>query len=220
MTTIAADGIDVFIRTAKANGVADSTIIVLLRHHGWSEQQIYRSLSAYYGDTIGMAPPSRSRRDDNARDAFIYVLNFVTLGFWTIALGNLCYVLIARAFPDPTIAAGRYGYFGAPLIDQIAWQLAATLVALPAFLVLNRLIEKEMKRRPDLAESPVRSWLTYVALVIGALVVLVDGIWFLEALLRGELSIRFLLDSLVLLVLGGGVIAYYLSDLTHSRNEA
>jgi hypothetical protein len=210
-------GIDPFIRSAKAQGVADATIVALLKGTGWSEKRIYRSLSRYYGETIGIVPPGRSHGGDNARDAFMYVINFITLGFWTVALGNLCCVLIARAFPDAALGQAA-PYAGLRLIDQISWQLAATLIALPVFLWMNRTIERELRRRPDLADSPIRSWITYAALVLGALVVLSDGIWFLEAFFRGELSIRFVLDSLVLLVLGGGVIAYYLSGLTPAQN--
>jgi hypothetical protein len=205
--------VDTFIRSAKDQGVDDSAIVALLKHTGWSERRIYRSLSRYYSETIGVVPPGRSQNGDNARDAFMYAINFITLGFWTTALGNLCYIVIARAFPDAAARSSGAGFIGGRFIDEISWQLAATLIALPAFLWMNRTIENEMRRRADLADSPIRSWLTYAALVLGALVVLCDGIWFLETLLRGELSIRFLLDSLVLLVLGGGVIVYYLSGL-------
>jgi hypothetical protein len=55
--------------------------------------------------------------------------------------------------------------------------------------------------------------------VIAAIIVLLDGIWFLNALLRGELTVRFVLDSLVLLALGGGVFAYYLNGLRQPAAE-
>jgi hypothetical protein len=212
------NGIDDFIRSAKAQAVADATIVALLRHTGWSERRIYLSLARYYRDSIGVVPPGRAPSGDNARDAFLYVINFITLGFWTIALGKMCYILIARAFPSDAVQSGVIVVNSGRLIDRISWQLAATLIALPVFLWINRAIAHEMRRRPELADSPIRSWLTYAALVIGALVVLSDGIWFLQALFRGELTIRFLLDSLVLLVLGGGVFVYYLSGLKPPPN--
>jgi hypothetical protein len=58
------------------------------------------------------------------------------------------------------------------LIDRIAWQLATVIVAFPIFAIINGLIERSLRRRPDLLDSPVRSWLTYIALVGAALVVL------------------------------------------------
>lgn len=43
--------------------------------------------------------------------------------------------------------------------------------------------------------------------MVAATIVLIDGIWFLQAFLSGEITARFVLDSLLLLVLGGGVVA-------------
>ncbi|HYZ16203.1 MAG TPA: DUF5671 domain-containing protein [Candidatus Acidoferrum sp.] len=208
----AGEDLDRFIRTAKDHGLPDDALVALLQQNGWSPRRIYRGLSAYYTETLGLAPPQRGSRGESPRDAFLYLLNFITLGFWTIALGQLFYALIARWFPDPASS----GYPGS-LTYEIAWQLATIMIAFPAFSFVARAIGKELQRRPEAAESPVRAWLTYVALVIAAIVVLLDGIWFLEALLRGEITIRFLLDTLVLLVLGGGVFGYYLSGLHSAR---
>ncbi|MEA2786026.1 MAG: hypothetical protein QOF71_2130 [Candidatus Eremiobacteraeota bacterium] len=212
------DDLDQFVRAAKAKGIADDALVALLRQNGWAERRIYRSLSGYYADALGMVPPSRSGRTAYARDAFYYLLNFITLGFWTVALGQLFYVLIERRFPDPV---SRYvnGMSSGALLSEIAWQLATIIVAYPCFVVIGRLIARENARRPDALESGVRAWITYLALVIAAIIVLMDGIWFLNALLRGELTVKFVLDSLVLLVLGGGVFAYYLNGLRPAAAE-
>jgi len=209
--------LDRFVRTAKANGVPDDALVALLRQNGWSERRIYQSLTGYYGDALGMVPPSRSGRSAYARDAFYYLLNFITLGFWTVALGQLFYVLIDRRFPDPV---SRYsGVYSGTLLSEIAWQLATIIVAYPCFVVVGRLIARENVRRADALESGVRIWITYLALVIAAIIVLLDGIWFLNALLRGELTVKFVLDSLVLLALGGGVFVYYLNGLRQPPAE-
>jgi hypothetical protein len=145
----------------------------------------------------------------NARDAFYYLINFITLGFWTVALGQIWYALIGRWFPD----SATFAYTQQILRDQISWQVSTIIVAFPVFVAIHYLIGRELRRRPDLYESGVRKWLTYVALVFAGLVVLVDGMWFTNALLRGELTTRFILDSIVLLVLGGGVFGYYLATI-------
>src|ERR1700737_1490816 len=115
--------LDAFIATAKGGGIPDDALVPLLRQNGWSERRIYRSLSTYYGEALGVMPPTRSGAADNARDGFYYLLNFITLGCWTVALGQIFYALISRAFPDP--AAARYeGY----LMSQIAWQIATVII--------------------------------------------------------------------------------------------
>ncbi len=80
-------------------------------------------------------------------------------------------------------------------------------------MYVHTTIQRELRARPDLYDSGVRKWLTYIALVIAALIALTDGAWFIEALIRGEVSTRFILDSVVLLVLSGGVFSYYLRTM-------
>jgi hypothetical protein len=200
------DEVDRFVRTAKASDVPDATLVALLRLNGWSERRIFRSLGAYYGEKLGMAPPRRSGRGEHARDVFYYALSFITLGFWTIALGQLLYTLIDRRFPDAV-----FGSSGS-LLSEIAWQLAAIIVAYPSFVFLGRLIARDPQRRPEGADPGLRA-LTYIALIVAAVVVLGDAIWFLAEFLRGELTTKFVLHSLVLFGIGGGVFAYYLNGL-------
>jgi hypothetical protein len=201
--------LDGFIATAKAAGVPDDALVPLLKQNGWSERRLYASLSRYYGAVLGVATPSRSGPSENPRDAFYYLLNFITLALWTVALGQLFYDLIQRWFPD-----AAYGVLTRrPLLAEMSWQLATIMIAFLCFVLVGRLIAREMQRRPDATQSGVRAWITYAALIIAALVVLTDGIWFLGAFLRGEVTVRFVLDSLVLLGLGGGVFGYYLAGL-------
>lgn len=201
-------GLVAFLGAAKENGIADDFVVALLRQNGWPERRIFRAYSAFYADRLGMPLPKRYQGAENARDAFYYLLNFITLGFWTVALGQIFYRLIGNWMPDLT--ADRY--YGS-LRDDIAWQAATVIVAFPVFLYVHSLIQRELRNRTDLYYSGVRRWLTYLALVIAAVVVLTDAAWIIEALIRGELTLRFILESLVLLVLGGGVFLYYLRTM-------
>ena len=198
-----------FVRAAKERGVADDFIVALLRQNGWSERRVFSAFSAFYTDALGRPVPMRAGSVEHSRDAFYYLLNFITLGFWTIALGQIWYALIARWFPD---SAQRLSYTQS-LRDEISWQVATVIVTFPIFVLLHNLIRRELKRRPDLYDSGIRNWLTYLALVIASIVVLADAVWFFGALLRGEITSRFILDSLVLLILGGGVFTYYLATM-------
>jgi hypothetical protein len=198
-----------FIRVAKEHAVGDDFVVTLLKQNGWSERRIFGAFSSYYTEVLGMPLPSRSGRVENARDAFLYLLAFIALGFWTVALGSLFYVLIDRWFPD-SASIGLYSSYSR---DELATQLATMIVAFPLFLIVSRFIAGEVRRRPDLLDSGVRKWLTYIALVVAAIVLLGDGIWFLDAFLRGELSARFLLKSLVLLAIAGGIFTYYLATM-------
>ncbi|HEY6325068.1 MAG TPA: DUF5671 domain-containing protein [Candidatus Cybelea sp.] len=197
-----------FLRSAKEQNIGDEFVVALLRQNGWPERRIYRAYSAFYAERLGAPLPKRYQAAENARDAFFYLLNFITLGFWTVALGQIFYRLIAYWLPDPT-ATTLYG----SLRDDIAWQVATVIVAFPTFIYVHALIARELRNRSDLYESGIRRWLTYLTLVVAAIVVLTDAAWVIEALIRGELTLRFILDSLVLLVIGGGVFVYYLRTM-------
>lgn len=214
-TTARPNDLQTFLDAAKSGGVTDDSIVGVLTVAGWSRRRVYRGLADYYARLLGTPLPAVRRAGDDARDAFLYLLNFITLGFWTTSLGQVFYILIDHAFPD---AAQWHG--GLSLTTRLAWPLAATIVTFPVFAFVASRIGAELRARPDAALSGVRAWLTYAALVLAAIVVLVDAIWFLDAILRGELTIKFVLDSLVLLVLGGGVFAIYLRGLRQGGSAA
>ena len=69
-----------FLRAAKERGIPDDSIVGMLRQNGWSERRIYRALSEQYAGILGVPVPRRAQAAGNARDAFLYLLNFITLG--------------------------------------------------------------------------------------------------------------------------------------------
>lgn len=212
---VAADSLTSFFVDAKARGMSDEVAIALLRRNGWSERRAYAALASSYR-SLGVTIPTRGGQTENARSAFYYLLNFLSLGLWTVALGQIFYALVARWLPDRLAVTYEHG---GSLRDEIAWQLATVIVTFPLFTFVHVSLERQLTAQPELYDSGVRKWLTYVALVIAASVVLGDGIWFLYSLITGGLSLRFVLDSSILFVLGGGVFAYYLTTIDAPQKE-
>jgi hypothetical protein len=198
-----------FIRKAKDRGISDDSLVSLLRQNGWSERRIYAGLTEYYESTLGEPIPSRGSRIEQARDAFLYLLAFITLGWWTVALVMLSDQLIDHAFPS-ALDTG-YAYFS--FRSETAGLLAALILAFPLFLFVSRLITREASARPEALESGVRKWLTYIALVITAVTLLGDAIVFLSKFLSGDLSVRFALKAVVLLIVASGIFWYYLGTV-------
>src|SRR5262249_46331918 len=71
----------------------------------------------------------------------------------------------------------------------------------------------EVRSDPEKLDSPVRKWLTYLALVLAAGVMVGDLITALTYLLRGEITSRFIAKASVVLVLSAGVFFYYFGGL-------
>lgn len=197
-----------FVRSAKARQVDDEFIVALLRQNGWSERRVYAAFTSYYEEVLGAPLPSRGRRAEHAREAFYYLLVFITLGIWSFALGSLFYDLIDRWLRDPVAQPALE-----PFRYEVSFQLASMIVAFPIFLYVSSSIAREVARRPETLDSAVRKWLTYLALVVAAAVLVSDAVWFLQQFLSGELTTRFVLHSIVLLVIAGGIFWYYLGTV-------
>jgi len=197
-----------FLDAAKRQGATDESLVGLLRGRGWSEEDIYRALAEHYESQSGLQIPVY-KRSGSAKDAFLYLLSFSTLAIWTYGAGSVMFALIDRWIKDPLSTMNYYsgGYY------QMADSLASIIVAFPIYVFVMRYIIRESEGHPGKLESPVRKWLTYIALLIAACVVVGDLITFLTYFLRGELTARFVAKVAVVLVIAGGVFWYYMGSL-------
>lgn len=197
-----------FLDAAKRQGIPAESLVALLRGRGWPEHEAYRALADHYEAQTGATIPPY-KRSGSAKDAFLYLLSFSMLAIWALALGSILFILIERWIKDPLSAAPSYayGYY------QMADSLACVIVAFPVYLFTMRYILGELRVHPEKNDSPVRKWLTYIALLIAAGVVVGDLISFLTYFLRGELTGRFVAKTIVVLAISGGVFWYYFGSL-------
>jgi hypothetical protein len=198
-----------FLDAAKAKGATNETLATLLRGRGWPEEDVYRALADHFEIANSLEIPNY-KRSGSAKDAFLYLLSFSTLATWTIGLGSIIFSLIDRWIRDPLTPQNFY--YGSTFY-QIADSLACVIVAFPVYLFVMRSIVREVQAHPDKLESAIRKWLTYLALLAAAGVVVGDLISFLTYLLRGELTGRFVAKVVTVLVISGGVFWYYLASL-------
>lgn len=193
-----------FIHQARQQGADDAFLTQLLRSYGWPQREIERAFFEVYETLTGQPLPSpRGSTGDMARDAFFYLLAFITLIVWTQALGEMAFVFIDHLIPD---ALNRY--YGDPSW-QVAFALSRLIVAYPVYFGLMRHLNRELARDREKHFSGVRKWLTYLTLWVAALIAIGALITFLTAFLRGELTLRFVLKVFVVLAIDGGVLAYY-----------
>jgi hypothetical protein len=202
-----------FIDAVKAQGATDEFVVSLLRQNGWSERRIYQAFTSWYESRTGKMVPNGGGRTEAAKDAFFYLIAFITLGIWAIQLGALVFNAIDRIFPNAALDSVNSFW----MIRSMANELASIIVAFPLFLLVSRGIVRGVQRQPERLESPVRKWLTYIALILTASTMIGDAVTFLAYLLRGDLNVRFVLKVLTILVISGGVFAYYLDSLRRDR---
>ena len=199
-----------FVEAARDSGAPDESIAGILKSSGWPDRDVYDTLRIYYERSTGVTVPTRRGIGEGARDAFIQLLSSGTLATWVIALGSLLFSAVDRIWPDEAVR-GR-NYFSAT-------DLASLLVAFPVFLVVSRVAARDVRQDPSRRETPVRRWLTYMSMLIAAIVVIGDVITFLAYLLQGELTIRFVSKVFVVFVLAGGAFWYYFSSIKPDSGE-
>ncbi|HET8549975.1 MAG TPA: DUF5671 domain-containing protein [Bryobacteraceae bacterium] len=204
-----AANLDTFIAAAKEKGASDESLVALLKQAGWPARDVLAALRRYYEEATGVSLPARGGSGESAREAFLHLLAFCTLATWTFALGSLLFTLIDRTFPDPVTSVSRQIF----VMQAIATEIASLLIAFPTYLLVSRSISRDSLKRPGASESPVTRWLTWLALLITAAVIIGDLIAFLTLFLRGELTVRFVLKVIVVAALAGGVFWYYLGSL-------
>jgi len=198
-----------YIAAAKAHGASDGFLAEMLERNGWPRKEIYAAFSALYTRLTGMETPQRvSGFADSARDAFLYLLSFGTLAVWTLGLGSLFFTLIDIYYADPIF---QQGYGNAR--DSLSGSMASLIIGFPVYLITMRILLRDLVRKPDRAESGVRKWLTYIALLISAGTVIGDLVTFVDYFLRGQFTMPFLLKVVTVLVIAGGVFWYYLVPL-------
>ncbi len=195
-----------FIERAKDAGVSEQSLVGILTARGWPEKDVYSALADHYEQATGVQIPARESTATAAKDAFFYLLIFSTLATWTIGLGALAFTLIDRWLADTLFSRS---YFGGYDMYSAAESMASVLVAFPIFLLVSRFVLRDEGIHPEKLGSPVRKWLTYMALVIAACIFIGDLIAALSYFLRGEITSRFLAKAFVVLVISGGVFFYY-----------
>jgi hypothetical protein len=197
-----------FIDHARQKGMDHATIRMLLLSAGWKEKEIARALTAQALDVPIPTPPDVG----GAREAFLHLVAFASLYTAVIAAVMLLFDYINVLLPDPAMTS--YASMQAEFVrSAIRWEISALIVSFPLLVWLSWAIVREMRATPDKARSPVRRWLTYLTLFLAAIALTADVITLVSALLEGEMSGRFALKVLVVLVVAGGCFGYYFLSL-------
>lgn len=96
--------------------------------------------------------------------------------------------------------------------NSVRLGIAMLIVFFPTYLVLTRKVNVLRRRETNNAYLGLTKWLMYISLLIGGGVLLGDLVAVILAFLNGELTTRFILKAIVLLVIVGAAFYYYLQD--------
>src|SRR5690606_10105685 len=163
--------LDQFVRAALASGASKDEVAGTLESAGWDRDQVQNALDAW-ADVPFAVPVPRPRPYLSARDAFLYLLMFSTLYLTAWHVGSLLFDLINLAFPAPAYAV----FARAMRASSMRWSIAGLVIAFPVFVLVARVLGRELERSPVRRLSAVRRWLTYLTLFLAATVLICDMI--------------------------------------------
>ena len=100
--------------------------------------------------------------------------------------------------------------------DIIRFGLAALIIIFPVFIFVSKFLNKSYFKNPAIREMRIRKWLIYFTLFVAALIIIGDLVSIILTFLNGEMTLRFILKALSILLVTGLIFFYYLRDL---KNE-
>jgi hypothetical protein len=141
------------------------------------------------------------------KDVFMHLLATIMLYLSVFAIISLFFSCINVFFPD------LLSFYYAGELDTIRLAVSILVIAFPVYLITMVLIGRSIATEPGKSEISARKWLTYLTIFLAALMIIIDLITLLYNFLNGELSIRFFLKVLVVLIVAAAVFGYYLWDI-------
>jgi hypothetical protein len=143
-----------------------------------------------------------------AKDFFLWLGAMVALYVSTISLILLAHQYITVWFPDLVLEPYGTGASGA-----IRFSIAFLIVFFPLYVWLTRLLHQDLRANPEKKELWVRRWLVFLTLFVAGVAMAIDLVMLVNTFLNGELTMRFGLKALTILVVIGGGFWYYLNEL-------
>jgi hypothetical protein len=143
-----------------------------------------------------------------ARDFFTYLAFLITLIWLVVALINFAFGVVDLLIPDAVY--GQYSFFSPQVLTSA---MASLIIVTPFFLFIGSRVNKDLSLDPKKKSMWVRKWLLYALLFLAFIVALTDLVIIVRAFLMGELTLRFILKALSVLVISGAVFSYFLFEL-------
>lgn len=141
------------------------------------------------------------------KDFFLWVGAMAALYGSVVSFITLIFSYINYAFPD------NLDYYVEVFSSGMRFQMATLIVLVPVTLVLMRLIRKDITAHQEKGDLWIRRWALFLTVFLAGAAVVGDLITLINYFLGGELTTRFVLKVLVLLLVAGGVFLHFLADL-------
>lgn len=141
------------------------------------------------------------------KDFFFWLGAMVGLYVSAVSLILLVHSYIEVYFPNQLVS------YGDPYSGAIRFSIASLIVMYPLYVWLTYMLHKDIRETPEKKELWVRKWLVVLTLFIAGLTIAIDLIAVVYVFLNGDITARFVLKALAILVVLGGGFWYYVHEL-------
>ncbi len=149
-------------------------------------------------------------KSTSPKDVFLQLLAIITLYF---SAGSFLTALFQYAnvlFPD-VLFSGSYNAVVA-VRTPLRFAVSSLIVVFPVYIWLSWLLNKGYREDAGKRDSKLRKWLVYFTIFVTALVIIGDLVTLVYNFLGGEITARFILKALSVLLVAGLIFGYYLWD--------
>jgi hypothetical protein len=143
------------------------------------------------------------------KDFFLWAGAMVAAYGSVIAFITLLFQYINHVYPDPLQSM----YFAMPYSGPMRAAMACLIVLVPVAVLLMRLIRRDIQKDRSKADLWVRRWALVLTIFVAGTAVVIDLITLVNYFLGGDLTTRFLLKVIVLLLVAGASFLHFFADL-------
>lgn len=147
-----------------------------------------------------------------AKDFFLWLGAMVALYVSATSLILLVHQYINVFFPNALDYAPSYS-------SSMRFAIASLVVFFPLYVWLTRMLHQDIRQTPLKQELWVRKWLIFLTLFVAGITMAIDLVMLVNTFLNGDITTRFILKALTILVVIGGGFWYYLNELQGKWEE-
>ncbi len=149
------------------------------------------------------------------KHVFFHLFSISMLYVTTINVLTLIFQFINQAVRDQLVAGDNFAVYNSHGLVRFA--LASIIIVFPLFIWSSWYLNKLYLRTPQIRQMKIRKWLIYLTLFIVSLVIVGDLIRTIWMFLGGEVTLRFILKALAVLITSGCIFGYYIWDVRREK---
>lgn len=151
---------------------------------------------------------------NSPKDFFLHLLAIIALYMSAASLMTLLFQYINVLFPDPLAYVSYTSITG-----FIRYAMATLIIIFPVYIFVSKMLNGEYAVMPEKREYKLRKWLVYFTLFVAGITIITDLVVLIYNFLGGDMTIRFALKILVVLLVAGVIFWYYQKDLKNAISQ-